>query len=195
MIHQDGQPLPQFKCSLSEMNATFFPFRVIAHLGQIAKIFHSIKASSMVGHNAFRAYRLMMFFILAGQASFASEQGAEAQARQLNENLRQTQWKITGRQLEKISLEEVKGYLVSLKAGKRYCFSLGGCEDAWDLDLLMEEQNTKNAILMKDVGVSKNARFEYKPEADVNCRLVVRMRSGTPEGAHFCLLVGEWISR
>lgn len=84
---------------------------------------------------------------------------------------------------------DIKIIDVTLKAGVNYIFVVGGCNDAYDLDLGVFDPQTEQALGI-DEKTDKVAVVQYTPEETRQYAVVIQMADSTSDGAHYAILLG-----
>ncbi len=77
---------------------------------------------------------------------------------------------------------------VNLAAGRSYYFVAGGCEDAFDVDVMVYDQNRN--LVARDSDSSTVAVAKITPRWTGKFFIKVRMHRATYNGAHYVLLYG-----
>ncbi|MBS0657013.1 MAG: hypothetical protein JSR82_02045 [Verrucomicrobia bacterium] len=78
---------------------------------------------------------------------------------------------------------------VNLAAGRSYFIVASGCEDAFDVDVMVYDQN--NNLVARDNDASTVAVAKVTPRWTGKFYIKVRMHRSTYNGAHYVLLYGS----
>ncbi len=85
-----------------------------------------------------------------------------------------------------LKLDEIDGVRYLLHKGRDYKLVVGGCNDAYDLDLVVIDEN--GYVVGKDVTYDKRAEVDVSPRRTGEFYITIKMTAGTPDGAHFALI-------
>lgn len=88
-----------------------------------------------------------------------------------------------------LKLGEIGGGRAVLQRGRDYKIIVGGCNDARDLDLVVLDENDN--LVGQDVDYAKHGVVDVSPGRTGNYSILIKMTNGTPDGAHFALVVAS----
>lgn len=77
-------------------------------------------------------------------------------------------------------------YQTTLRKGYRYWIIVGGCNDAYDMDIAVLDENRN--VIGVDAGDDKHAVVEVSPAWTGNFYIVIELADGTSNGAHYNLI-------
>jgi len=117
-------------------------------------------------------------------SSHGSTEGAMYRARQILEVLREQGWTVNST-YDKGMLAQGQSIniFVTLKAGVRYKLVVGGCEDAYDVDAALYDENGN--LISRDSDTSSLAVVNVIPNWTGPFILRVTMYESRPNGAHY----------
>lgn len=75
----------------------------------------------------------------------------------------------------------------TLRAGRSYDVIVGGCNDAYDVDIAVLDENRN--VIGVDSDNNKRAVVHVTPKWTGDFYIVIQMARGTSDGAHFCQLL------
>jgi hypothetical protein len=117
-------------------------------------------------------------------SSHGSTEGAILRARQILDLLLDQGWTVN-RTYDKgmLALGQSINIFVTLKAGVRYKLVVGGCEDAYDVDAVLYDENGN--LISRDNDSSSVAIVDVTPTWTGPFILRVTMYDSSPNGAHY----------
>lgn len=78
----------------------------------------------------------------------------------------------------------------TLYQGNSYCFIAGGCQDAYDMDLILYDEN--GYLIDRDEDADRAAAVTVTPRWTGMFYVKVVMYDSTPDGAHWVLVTGYY---
>jgi hypothetical protein len=86
-----------------------------------------------------------------------------------------------------LKLGEIGGVRAVLRKGRNYKIIVGGCNDAYDLDLVVVDENGN--LIASDNEYAKHAEVDVRPRWTGEFGIYIKMTRGTADGAHFSLII------
>lgn len=130
-------------------------------------------------------------FLPLGGSLQATVPDAIAQAEELVHNLQVSGWKVPDPRVGFLKRGKSATFTASLEKGRHYVFSVGGCKDAYGVDVAILDGET---LIASNKELGHAVRVDLVAPEKKDYTVEVRMRDCTPNGAHYCLLFGELLT-
>ena len=142
---------------------------------------------------SFRSTALLALTVLLGSffapAAEASIQGARLRALRIANIMNSNGVRFRDAAVGLLPPGGEKLVSVNLAVGRSYYFVAGGCEDAFDVDVMVYDQNRN--LVARDNDASTVAVAKVTPRWSGKFFIKVRMHRSTFNGAHYVLLYGS----